>query len=185
MTPKHARAGHSIGMAALIGLYLAIHAAAWATPPPQPDAADGPKDCSVGELRNPQGLSPEKLEISQALFVTLCRRSAAPLVNADDARFDGRLERPTPRKSPRYLALSHPLPTDSQGRVAGTVTLAVIVGIDGEVSWDAVLESTADKEVTDLALRTLRSAIFSKPALLDGKPVRVYYTTRFGHSETH
>jgi len=30
-----------------------------------------------------------------------------------------------------------------------------------------------------------RSAIFGKPATLDGKPVRVYYTARFGHSDAH
>ena len=183
MNPRHAWSGHPIGIASLIGLFLTFHAAARAAMPPQPDAANGPRDCTVGELRNPQGLSPEKLAISQALFVALCRRSSASLVNTDDSRFDGRLERPTPRKSPSRLALFHPLPTDAHGRVAGTATLAPILGIDGEVSWDAVRDSTADKEVTDPAPPTLRSAIFSTPATLDGKPLRVYDTTGCGHSD--
>jgi len=183
MEPKPARAGPPTGIASLIGRCLTFRAAAWATAHPQPHASDGPKDCTVGALSDPQSLSREEPEFGQAPFLMPCGRSAAILMNGGDARLDGRLERPTPRKSPSDPDLRHPLATPAQGRVSGTATLAPILGIDGEVSWDAVRDSTADKEVTDPAPPTLRSAIFSKPATLDGKPLRVYDTTGCGHSD--
>jgi TonB family protein len=164
-----------------VGICVAVFNAGCAGVPSKPDTAAVPKDCTTGELRNPYGLSPEKLAISGEVFTSLCSKSAKGLVNGDDARLDGRLVWPIRGRSAPLLALDHPLKMNAAGTVIGQVVVAYILEADGQVSWDSVLESSGDKDLDAVALRFFRSITYKAPATLDGKPVRAYFTAAFGH----
>jgi TonB family protein len=131
----------------------------------------------VAQLAVSQHVELSQAERSQrhAIYQTLIADVTKPLVDGDDSSLVGRF---VPPESPRPPSDDYYPEQLRREGVQGEVVLVYVLEITGRVSTWTILRPSMDRRLDAAAVGALKHEAFTRPALLDGKPVRAFITYR-------
>jgi hypothetical protein len=133
-------------------------------------------DCEGSPTVKDLTLSTEKLALRKNTFGTLCRKRDGVLVDSEDQSLAGRLTMPGEAKLPPPGSYGTP-PVDRDVEKLKPPIIVYVIETDGTVSWLALLQSSGNKQLDNVAAAFHLKMKYPTPAMLDGKPVPIFMTT--------
>ena len=120
--------------------------------------------------------TPQELQTRSEMFVKLCTEESTILIDSADTRLGKDFKRGGAGK-PNDRNVEKRLISASTRVKGGAVVIYRVIGTDGTTETVGIISSSGDNTFDDAAIAFFRSLVH-KPALLNGEPVRVFYSVR-------